>query len=70
MFATLCGGPEHLTGVPASEPPRWGPRPWPWRRCSLPAAESSSDSNEHAGTYKVAVTDASFPPNRSSARPR
>ena len=57
----LCGGPDDIPGVPAFEPPRPGLPPWPRRRCSPPAAGSSSDANEPAGTYRVKVTDGEFP---------
>ena len=64
MFATLCGGPEHHAGGSAFEPPRWGPRPWPWRRFSLPAADRPRTRTRPAGTYRVKVTSASFPPRQ------
>ena len=43
-------------------------RAWPWRRCWPPAAESSSDANQPAGTYHVKVTDGELP-DRAAARP-
>ncbi len=42
MFRPLCGGPEDIPGVPASEPPRPGLPLWPWRCCWPPVAAETS----------------------------
>ena len=58
----LCGGPEDIPGVPASEPPRPGLPPWPWRRCWPPAvANPPRTPTSRPAPIEVQVTDASFP---------
>ena len=62
MLRPLCGGPDDIPGTPASEPPRPGLPPWPWRRCWPPAAAKSPPMRRSPpAPTRSTSSNASFP---------